>query len=376
MLAADILPDPAVSPPSLLHNLPLAADFSGRILIVRRDNIGDLVCTTPLFEALRESFPAAHLAALVNSYNAPVLSGNQALDAVHVYTKLKHRSPGQSLWAPLLARFRLILALRRQRFDVALLAKSGFDVHGLNFVRQLGIPRVVGFAPLVGDPPRALSCPVPAPDNDKLHEVEALWQLLEPLGVRGKPGPLRLYPALDAVDDRRRRFGLNRPLVAVHVSAREASRRLGEDKWISVLRQLAMAVPAGRLVLVWSPGDEEDPRHPGDDRLAARLQAALASVPGAILMPAPTATLPELMATLGACDLFIGADGGAMHVAVGLGLPTVGLFENSPFKLRHWAPWQVPSEQVPSPTFAIGDTDPESIVAATLRLLARTRPSS
>ena len=35
-----------------------------RILVVRRDNIGDLVCTTPLFAALRRQYPQAWLGAL------------------------------------------------------------------------------------------------------------------------------------------------------------------------------------------------------------------------------------------------------------------------------------------------------------------------
>ena len=34
---------------------------SPRILIVRRDNIGDLVCTTPLIDALRARFPVPAL---------------------------------------------------------------------------------------------------------------------------------------------------------------------------------------------------------------------------------------------------------------------------------------------------------------------------
>jgi ADP-heptose:LPS heptosyltransferase len=152
------------------------------------------------------------------------------------------------------------------------------------------------------------------------------------------------------------------------VSAREASRRLGEDKWKPVIGQLAMALPSARLVLVWSPGTSDDPRHPGDDLMAARL---LAMGPRLNLVAAPTAALPDLMAVLAACDLFIGADGGAMHVAAGLGVPTVALFENLPAKLRHWAPWQVPHELVVSPNFAIGDIAPESIVGATLRLIDR-----
>ena len=69
-----------------------------RILIVRRDNIGDLVLTTPLIAALRAKKPDAWIGFLANSYNAPVLSGNPHLDAVFAYDKAKHR-PDKSRWS-------------------------------------------------------------------------------------------------------------------------------------------------------------------------------------------------------------------------------------------------------------------------------------
>ena len=68
-----------------------------KILVIRRDNIGDLVCTTPLLAALRRAKPGAWIGALVNSYNAPVLERNPDVDAVIPYRKLKHLEPGD--WA-------------------------------------------------------------------------------------------------------------------------------------------------------------------------------------------------------------------------------------------------------------------------------------
>ena len=84
-----------------------------RILVIRRDNIGDLVCTTPLFSALRARYPQAHISALVTSYNAAVLAGNPHIDEVHSYTKLKHRLPGQSRVGIVLARLGMLARLRR-----------------------------------------------------------------------------------------------------------------------------------------------------------------------------------------------------------------------------------------------------------------------
>src|SRR5262245_28026621 len=118
-----------------------------RILVIRRDNIGDLVCTTPLIAALRKRYPDGHLAALVNSYNAAVLTGNPDLNEVHTYTKLKHRDQERGVFGLFLDRVQLIGRLRRERFDCAVLAKSGFDRYGLNTARRLRVPRIIGFAP-------------------------------------------------------------------------------------------------------------------------------------------------------------------------------------------------------------------------------------
>jgi len=68
-----------------------AGEGHPRVLVIRRDNIGDLVCTTPLISALRKRYPGGHVAALVNTYNEAVLARNPDVDAVYAYEKGKHR---------------------------------------------------------------------------------------------------------------------------------------------------------------------------------------------------------------------------------------------------------------------------------------------
>ena len=60
---------------------------SPRILIIRRDNIGDLICTTPLLHAARRQFPEAYIAVLASSYNVAVLDRNPDVDDVFVFLK-------------------------------------------------------------------------------------------------------------------------------------------------------------------------------------------------------------------------------------------------------------------------------------------------
>jgi ADP-heptose:LPS heptosyltransferase len=323
-----------------------------RILVVRRDNIGDLVCATPLLAALRRRYPDAHIAALVNSYNAAVLAGNPDVDAVHIYTKLKHRRPGESWIATALAHWRLLSALRRPPFDHVILAKSGFDRHGLAMARRLRPRNIIGFA---------LDEPI---DRD-LHEVEVVMKLGARLGVTERPGPLRVFAAPDRVARWRARLPVGaQRWVALHISAREPGRVWPVERFVSLIRALHAGV-----VLLWAPGPADDPRHPGDDARAAAIAAATAA--GEKLFMARTESLEDLIAVLSLCSGFIGPDGGAMHIAAGLRLPTVALFENLPYKQRHWYPWQVPYEMVSPDTRNIADIPVERVVQAWTRLSER-----
>jgi ADP-heptose:LPS heptosyltransferase len=334
-----------------------------RILVIRRDNIGDLVCTTPLLAALRGRYPHAHVAALVNSYNAAVLDGNPHLDAVHSYTKLKHRAQGQSRVGILYERLRMLARLRREPYEYVVLAKSSFDRQGLSLARQLKHRHVVGFLPPGQAAMRGITRGVAAPDPG-MHEVQFLQCLGEKLDVRDAPGPTRVYPRAERVDKWRARLA-GGGWTAVHISAREPGRRWPVARWVDLIGRLG---PDARVALMWAPGAQSDPRHPGDDEIAAAILQQVKAV------GVPTQELADLIAALSLCDRFVGVDGGAMHLAAALGLPTVALFENVADKQRHWHPWQVTHELIAPRTRDIADISVEAVILALQRLAARMAP--
>ena len=353
--------------------MSLILDPQARILVIRRDNIGDLVCTTPLIAALRARYPQGHIAALVNSYNADVLEGNPALDAVHVYTKLKHRAPSETVLKVLSGKLGLFSALRRPRFDCVLLAKSGFDRQGLALARWIAPRHVVGFAPPDGRTAAGLSHPVPPAPAAEMHEVEVLARLGTALGIDDALGPLRAYPSSARVAEWRARLPAlaeerGRKWIALHISAREPGRHWPADKVVALIERLAASGPIG-FVLLWAPGPADDPRHPGDDDKAQAIRRGAPA--GAPLLAAYTARLADLTAVLSLCNAFIGADGGALHLAAALGLPCVALFENLEHKKRHWHPWHVPCELVAPATRDIADIGVEQVVEAWRRLEGR-----
>lgn len=333
-----------------------------KILVIRRDNIGDLICTTPLFAAIRRQYPQAYLAALVNSYNEPAIHGNPHLDAIFAYTKGKHAA-GESVWQAYLRRARLLWQLRQMRFDYVILATSGFAMRALKLARMLAPKHIVGF--VTGQASSAsIDLPIPQGDGGQLHETEDMFRLLEPLGIAGEIPGLTVVADTDLAERLRQQLPAgDGPLVALHISARKERQRWPIERFAELAQQLH-ARHAARFLLFWSPGDENNPFHPGDDGKAARLLEAMRGLPVA---PLPTTHLRELLAGLSLCDCAVLSDGGAMHVAAGLGKPLLCFFGNSP--VHRWHPWGVPYEVIQKPSCTVADISVDEASVAFERLL-------
>lgn len=309
-----------------------------KILIIRRDNIGDLVCTTPAIAALRKHYPEAEIGVLVNSYNADVLRGNPNVDHVFVYQKLKHAGNLSSRFKALTQRLKLIKQLRRWKPDVTILAKASYDRHGLRFARQIGAKNIIGYVPEAEGMAKGLpDIRLETPDFVALHEVEAVAGLLKPLGITTPMGPLQVFANTATAKAIEQILPQAQHRIALHISAREPERRWGNDNFIALAKHILESQPDTQILLFWSPGKADDPHHPGDDEAAAQLIQAVGSPH---LVPMPTQNLTELIAALSLCDLLIGTDGGALHLAVALNKKVLAMFENKPDKLNHWYPWQ------------------------------------
>lgn len=305
-----------------------------KILVIRRDNIGDLVCTTPVFAGLRQRFPTAHICALVNSYNAPVLAHHPNIDHVYIYTKLKHRAPGQSRLRLLWLRLCMQHALKKINFDYILLPSD--QPRLLRFALSLQAKQIIALGQHYVQH-KSLSM-LPAIHEGGEHEAQAVYRLLSPLDIRDTPppsvvvaGPAEAAKAQSALNAQ----GGAGHVIAIHISARKPSQRWPSDHFATLMRDLH-ARHGLRFMLLWAPGSESNPLHPGDDEKA---QAILRMVGDLPVLPYPTHTLPELIGALSICDKVICSDGGAMHLAAGLGKPIVCLFGKS--DTWRWHPWGV-----------------------------------
>lgn len=341
-----------------------------KILIVRRDNIGDLICTLPLIASIRQLHPKARIDLLVNSYSAGVVANNPDLDHVYVYTKAKHRSEGESVLGVHARRLWMTLQLRLARYDWLVLANAGCMPRPLRWARQVGAKHIVGFSAEGCTGAEILTHPIPFVRRSGVHEVEYLMQLLQPFGKVAETPAARITPephALAAAQRTLRSTSDRKPLIGINISARLPSQQWPAKRFIELIHQLQ---PEMRCVLFWAPGSQGNAGHPGDDEKAAEILNACAHVNSTPdVMTYPSQSLSQLIAGISCTDLLITADGGALHIGAACNKPIVALFGDS--DSRQWYPWRVPHIILHPESRDVRNISAEQVSAAVRTLRAK-----
>lgn len=308
------------------------------VLFIRRDNIGDLVCTTPAIRALRQRYPKARICVLANSYNAEAVRNNPDVDEVFVYEKEKHSEKGRL--SAILSNFSAIRRIRGQRFDAAIGCAYGYSRRLARYSAFTGARFKIGFGPKDASGRLFYNVAVAEP-KEPVHEVEAMMRLVEPLGVSGPPPSMLIRPDEEEVKKALlfvKRFGsghTGQRLVAFHISSRRPQNRWQREKFRDLGDRLQET--GIKVMLMWAPGSKTNVRHPGDDEDADWIISTMKKRPLAYR----TGKLGELIAGLSLADSAVCLDGGAMHIAAALGKPVLAIWGST--DKRRWAPWGVPN---------------------------------
>lgn len=338
-----------------------------KILVLRRDNIGDLICTLPLVAALRQLLPDARIDLLVNSYCVSLVEGNTDVNHVFFYTKAKHRKKGESWLSVYTKRFLLTLRLRLIRYDFLVLANVSCLPRPLRWAKQIGAKRVIGFIELGNDlGGSVISDPIPLFRESAKHEVEYLMALLGPFGKVDafpkavvKPNPEMRLKAQKLL---KTASGI-KPIIGINISARLLTQRWPTERFIELICRL---VPSFRCVLFWSPGTDSSAGHPGDDAKASEILVATQELD---VIGYPTLVLSELIAAIDCVDLFVSPDGGALHIGAACGKPTIALFgEANP---EQWYPWRVNHLILRPTTRNLADLSVDELEYACLSMLGQ-----
>lgn len=335
------------------------------VLLIRRDNIGDLVCTTPAIRALKASYPEAAIGLLVNSYNAEAVRNNPDVGEIFVWEKSKHRA-GKGRLSVSLANLNLIRKIRARKYDAAVGCGYSYSkrLERLTFIT--GARLRVGAVKGASSRSRFFyNAPVEEPQTP-VHEVEAMMRLIEPLGVSGPAPPMSVRPSARELDRARqylKRVGLKpgERLVAMQISSRKPQNRWPKERFKELGDRLQERLGV-RVLLLWAPGSSANALHPGDDENADWLITSMSKRP----LVYRTETLAELIAAMSLTEAVVTPDGGAMHIAAALSKPVLTVWGST--DSRRWAPWGVPHIILQKDTKSAGSVSSQEAFDAFVKL--------
>lgn len=338
-----------------------------KILFIRRDNIGDLVCTTPSIHAVKRAYPKAKIGILVNSYNAEVVSNNSDIDEIYIYEKAKHVQEKNKLkvWYN---NTKILMKIRKENYDVAI-ACGSYSLRLARYTFMSGARIRIGYLPKETNSSIFYNIPIREPQKP-LHEVERVFGLLSPLGINGSPDKLRVFPSqseTQRIKEHLHTRGLfsnkqsDKPLIAFHISSRRPENRWTVENFIN-LTKLILKNKKVNIILLWSPGSENNPYHPGDDEKADLIIRAVPEI-----IPFKTLRLSELISILSFVQLIVCLDGGAMHIGAALSKPIVAIWGST--DSDRWRPWGVEHILVRDNSKNAKNIDVNQVYEAVIKLL-------
>jgi heptosyltransferase-2 len=284
-----------------------------KILIRATNWIGDAIMVLPALRAVREKCTQAEIGVVARPYVLDIYRDQGIADELIAYDLAgEHRG--------IAGRERLSTQLRERKFDMALLLQNAFDAAWLAW--RAKIPERIGYSRDGRGLLLTKAIPVPRTGEIPTHEKFYYLELLRRAG---------LIDALPEV-----------PWIELKVPA-EKSRRAEEFLVASGAQKGATRIAVGAGAAYGSakcwPSDRfaETLNHltnPNDANVILFGTAGEAPVSTAILAGLKKkpidltgkTQIADLPALLSRCNLFLGNDSGAMHVAAAVGLPIVAVF--------------------------------------------------
>lgn len=285
-----------------------------QILVITLAGIGNTLLSTPALRLLRETFPEAHIAALVMFRGArEILETNPCVDEV-VYWDFLNRNLIESL--------RSVLRLRKRGYDISL------NAYPANRIEYNFISFLIGAKKRLGhryDHQDILNFNFlnnrTIHENNDRHDIEeniALTQLLGCKEYEGQVAEIWLTEAdkkstEEWLSERSLESG---PLIGFHPGTarfkNQERRRWAKEKFAQLGDILSKRYKARTLIF----------GGPDEIQLAQEI-LGLMKCKGYLVKGT---TLRQSAALIERCDLFVSNDSGLMHIAAALKVPVVAIF--------------------------------------------------
>ncbi len=283
-----------------------------KILVIRLDGIGDVLLSTPVYEALKKKYPSAKISVLVGAHTKGVIQMNPYIDNVLVLGNTWFTTTNKIKFSEIVSMLREI---RNEGFDI------GIDLRGdirnilLMFSGKVGFR--IGYGITGGG---FLLNRMPHYEKE-MHEIDKNLKLIEGLDCKVTNKKMQIYSS--QVDEENILNLLevghvrnDEILLAVHMETGYPSKSWRKEKFVQLLQEMSNR-DYSKIVLIGKGSDDVDFRYIHD-----RLKFDYINTIGKL-------SIGELAVLLERCAVLISCDSGPVHIATAVGTPSIILFSGT-----------------------------------------------
>jgi len=276
-----------------------------RILIIRPDRIGDVVLTTPLIRAVKQSLPGSYVGVMVNSVSGVLLQHNPHIDLL-ITDDPNGKDAGQSgFWNQ-------VRTLRRLKFDTGLMPLPRERHAWMMLLAGIGKRIGVGgkiYQILTGTRTVSKNKYIPL-----RHEADYVMDLGRKIGVTNDDISPELFLSKDEQERAARfftdrGFRLDRPIIGINPSSNNSVPNWRPEQYVRLCEKLAE-----RYQLFINIGVFANAMGQHFDRFKEKHIVYAGS------------DLRELIAVCSRLSVLVSSSTGTQHIAAALKVPTVTMF--------------------------------------------------
>jgi heptosyltransferase-2 len=305
-------------------------------LVINPFGIGDVLFSTPLVRQLHEAHPGARIYYLCNRRTSTFLKNHPLITKLFIYERDEFRAAEKrSFWEGAWMLISFLNSIRKEHIDVAidLSLNSKFGLYAI----LAGIPVRAGFDHKKRG--RFLNRKLPLAGFDDKHAAEYYLDVLKLIGITPRISPMEIYDDAESKAWAERAVTPGKLVIGIApcggqtFGASAGVKRWPEGHFVALINRLVERFKA-KILIFAGPNEKTE---------IANILAGLNPASKEAVCDHSTATLPQLIALTGKCDLFISNDTGFLRFADAHGKKSVSFF--GPVDERVYGPFPLSAER-------------------------------
>ncbi len=300
---------------SLIKKMNIA-DLKGQInniLVIRRNNIGDMICALPVLKTLRKEYPQARITVLAEAVNSIILKDAPFIDDLIIYKK------GSGIFKNKYLNFWRLFRENKTQFDLAIVLKAGFSSASALMTIISGARYRQGCIPDAWHPLQlCYNLPVKVQDYWHPNHIKDIFlEMIKPLGKDKRVRDI----SFDIPDESKARvagfFRKNNVretenIIVINISNNRPDTRWPVERYKETSELISKEYNAVFIIT----------SIPSDKASAMRLSQSLDN---AVYFD-EVDKIMDFAALVDESDLLICGEGGSMHIGASVNIPTISLW--------------------------------------------------